>query len=254
MKWDDFSQRIRIKWASSSLSEFDWHYVYEIFQRVMIILGVALVIGLIIRFDDFRAREDRTIYKNIETINPCASTSISPSVPYNTLPPCVRPAGFFDKFSKFFLVVMVFIISICLLDNLPVYDKDDPKSRRTDIHFFVPLLRSEVILIIIVCWLIGLPLNYFLLYIPFSEYNQLWLFLAVSGYIGSYVLLIFYFMSNRRDRALSRFNVTLTNLDAKQVIALMGKPLKIINIESKMIYVYKNAKVIFIKDKVSDVQ
>jgi hypothetical protein len=39
-----------------------------------------------------------------------------------------------------------------------------------------------------------------------------------------------------------------------QVEAALGKPDKIVNLGSKMIYVYKDMKIIFVEGKVSDVQ
>ncbi len=49
-------------------------------------------------------------------------------------------------------------------------------------------------------------------------------------------------------------DVDLTDLNYQEVMEIVGIPISTINVESKVIYVYKNIKVIFTDSRVTDVQ
>lgn len=232
--------------------------------RVAAILGLALVLGLAIPNLATQRDEQIDVYRNIETVNtPCSQGYSNPPAPAL----CSRPAGFTDKFRTAFLVLMIIAVGIFgATEFIPRnYKKDDPifgrfsEDKRIIISELLVLQSpSKMLLISVCCLLIGLPLNFYLLRATFGDYIQLCLIVALLGYLAGFVFICLARLADisaiRSTRSSSPFNVNLTGLEASQVVDVMGIPVKVINLESKMIYVYKNIKVIFTDGRVTDVQ
>lgn len=231
--------------------------------RVAAILGLALVLGLAIPNISTQRGDQSDAYRNIETVNIPCSHQYS-NAPTTAL--CSRPAGFTDKFRTAFLVIMIIAMGFFgATEVIPRnYEKDDPifgrfsEDKRIISDLVVLQSPSKMLLISACCLLIGLPLNFYLLRATFGDYIQLCIVVAVLGYLTGFVFVCLARLADisaiKSTRSSSPFNVNLTGLGASQVVDVMGIPVKVINLESKMIYVYKNIKVIFTDGRVTDVQ
>jgi hypothetical protein len=205
------------------------------------ISGGALVIGLFFRVAEYRGFGS-PIYTGPYIVN-----GVRNYFPLNT----------FSKFFVFLMLIVMVIGFASLMEGV------NPSSKRD----FWGALRSmllppgiEAILVTLFSWVVCLPLSLFLWGAPFAEYIELYFWIVPFAYfictpitiIACACLLLL--LRSVNNRFLVPYHVNLTGLETSKVIEVMGWPLREISIDSKVIYVYQNAKVIIIDGRVTDVQ
>jgi len=122
-----------------------------------------------------------------------------------------------------------------------------PREQRPIIH---------ALLIVLLSWLTGFPLNLLFLKESFDLYSVRLVIMLITAGFG---LMIGDFLHNPSVRPkvyLPPPPAKKIELDStpEQVAAILGQPKEIVNLGSKMIYVYKDTKVIFNDGKVADIQ
>ncbi len=217
------------------------------------ILGLTLALILLFWFDigPFRGPVYTNLTNDINTINTVAAV------------------GFFDVFNKLFFAIVVLIIVLVhigsVVETMPI-DKNIPEhsvwyknSERAYTSYIGGFpLKEDMILVSFICWLVSLPFSFFLWNVSFFHHTGFWLSASIAGCLLSVILTFFLIILGgigaTRTGKISQYKIYLTGLDDKQVMEAVGIPINIIYLEAKVIYVYKNIKVIFTDGKVSDVQ
>ncbi len=122
-----------------------------------------------------------------------------------------------------------------------------PKMERPIIH---------ALLIVVLAWLIGIPLNALFMYESFDLYSLRLVALAVAAGFGLGLGDFFNNPSNRPRVSLPPPPAKKIELNStpEQVVAVLGQPKEIVKLGLKTIFVYKDTKVIFNEGKVTDIQ
>lgn len=153
----------------------------------------------------------------------------------------VYPFGF----NTFFLILMLIgtsiIFNFLAEENPPPWTKGVIRGARRS--RLLPT-GKEALLVTFFCWLVCLPLNFFLWGAPFGVYTTAWAYIFAIGYfIGAPIIMIalvglgILFDSIHSRFLLPRY-VNLTDLETSEVIKVMGFPLKQIQIDNAVVSLF----------------
>lgn len=175
-----------------------------------------------------------------------------------------------QSFNRFFIVVMFIIVAVgfsFLTQETIPNDPNNPiqtaLSKRFGDKFSVRHTRffprlGDAVIVSLICWLASIPLSLFVWGATFSHHNALWTRILLSGVIGTPIVVLLsgaldkFLISSTRNNNMP--NIDLMGTDDQTVIGIMGIPIQIFKAGAKVIYVYKNVKIIFTDGKVADVQ
>ena len=155
------------------------------------------------------------------------------------LPPPHGPSSHF--FGSLYAAILIIIVSF----NLSIIWQEQHRWR-----------GLQTLILILLCWLLGYPLSRLAVSLSFGAYTLASLIVLVPATVVAWVLVspIGNAAGNWISRATAPNHMNLTGLQPKQVSELIGPPISILTLDSKVIYVYKRMKIVFADDKVIEIR